>query len=153
MIERCFLQRRKWGLGVRRIVAIIAMIGVFSSACSATVLELEIGRCFDDPESLEHVEDIPVVGCEEPHDNEIIANLELTGSAYPGRDQVENRASKICYDTFADCVGISYEESIYDIGRLIPTEESWAVGDREVICFAYDIEFNKITGSINGIGR
>ena len=138
---------------MRRIVATIAIVGVFSSACSAAVLQLEIGTCFDDPENLEQVEEVPVVGCEESHDNEVIANVDLTGSAYPGRDQAENRASRICYDTFSDYVGISYEESIYDIGWFIPTEESWDVGDREVICFAYDLDLNKITGSINGIGE
>ena len=129
------------------------VVGVISSACSATVLELEVGTCFDDPGNFEQVEDVPVVGCEEPHDNEVIANVDLTGSDYPGRDQVENRASQICYDTFSDYVGISYEESIYDIGWFFPTDESWAVGDREVICLAYDLDLNKITGSINGIGE
>lgn len=80
---------------MRHLVAIIAVIGVLLSACSATILELEIGTCFDDPENLKQVEDVPVVGCEEPHDNEVIANVKLTGSAYPGRDQAENRASQI----------------------------------------------------------
>jgi hypothetical protein len=96
---------------------------------------------------------VPIVDCDEPHDNEVIANEDLTGSDYPGQEQVENRASQICYDQFAPYVGISYEESIYDIGWLFPTADTWAAGDREVICFAYDLEFAKITGSINGIGE
>ncbi len=75
-----------------------------------------------------------------------------TGDDYPGQDQVENRATQICYDNFSDYVGITYEQSIYDIGWLFPTAETWAVGDREVICFAYAVNFDKITGSINGIG-
>jgi hypothetical protein len=112
-----------------------------------------VGTCFNDPESFEEVEDVPLVDCSVLHDNEVIANQDLTGSDYPGQDQVENRASQICYDNFSDYVGISYEESIYDIGWLFPTEESWVIGDREVICFAYDVGLEKVSGSINGIGQ
>jgi len=42
---------------------------------------------------------------------------------------------------------------MYDIGWLFPTQETWAAGDREVICFAYDLTLSKITGSINGIDQ
>jgi hypothetical protein len=45
-----------------------------------------------------------------------------------------------------------YEKSIYDIGWLLRTEETWAAGNREVIRFGYHIDFEKITGSMNGIG-
>lgn len=87
------------------------------------------------------------------HDNEVIANQDLTGDQYPGAEQVDNRAVQICYDNFSDYVGIAYEDSIYDIGWLYPTEETWAAGDREVICFGYRVDLAKITGSINGIGE
>jgi hypothetical protein len=141
-------------MSVKRSIVAGTAIAVFAiAACSSTVLELDVGTCFDDPESFEEVEDVPIVDCSVPHDNEVIANQDLTGSDYPGQDQVENRASQICYDNFADYVGIAYEDSIYDIGWLFPTEESWEIGDREVICFAYDIGLEKISGSINGIGR
>jgi hypothetical protein len=139
---------------MKRLSLLVLVIGVIAlPACSSTVLELDVGTCFDDPETFEQVEDVPIVECAEPHDNEVIANEDLTGSDYPGQEQVENRASQICYDHFAPYVGIAYEESIYDIGWLFPTEETWAAGDREVICFAYDLDFAKITGSINGIGQ
>jgi len=42
---------------------------------------------------------------------------------------------------------------IVRIGWFLPTSESWAAGDREVICFGYHVDFEKITGSINGIGQ
>jgi len=139
---------------MRRITVLILVVGgLILSACSASVLKLDVGTCFDDPDTFDQVEDVPVVDCEDPHDNETIANVDLTGDDYPGREQVENRATQICYEEFSDYVGISYEASIYDIGWLFPTEETWAAGDREVICFAYALDFSKITGSINGIGQ
>ncbi len=137
----------------RNVMAVLVVVALVASACSAGVLKLDVGTCFDDPETFEQVEDVPIVDCAEPHDNEVFANVDLTGDDYPGQEQVENRARQICYDNFSDYVGIAYEASIYGIGWLFPTEDTWAVGDREVICFAYDVNFEKITGSINGIGQ
>ncbi len=139
---------------MRRITLLVIFVGALVlAACSGSVLKLDIGTCFDDPETFDQVEDVPVVDCDDPHDNEVIANVDLTGDDYPGQDQVENRATQICYEEFSDYVGISYEASMYDIGWLFPTAETWAAGDREVICFAYDLTLAKITGSINGIGQ
>ncbi len=107
---------------------LVLAIGLIASACSATVLELEVGTCFDDPDTFEEVEDVPIVECEDPHDNEVIANHDLTGSDYPGQEQTENRASQICYDSFADYVGIAYEESIYDIGLVLPNDRKLGRG-------------------------
>lgn len=137
----------------RVLMAVLVVVALVASACSASVLKLDIGTCFDDPDTFEQVEDVPIVDCADPHDNEVFANVDLTGSDYPGQDQVENRATQICYDHFSDYVGISYEESVYDIGWLFPTAETWDAGDREVICFGYHIDLEKITGSINGIGE
>jgi hypothetical protein len=146
-------ERGNGEFSMKRIAVVALVIGLVASACSSTVLKLDVGTCFDDPETFEQVEDVPIVECDVPHDNEVIANQDLTGNDYPGVEQVENRATQICYDNFSDYVGISYEESIYDIGWLYPTEETWDAGDREVICFAYHLDFEKITGSINGIGQ
>jgi len=138
---------------MKRIGLVGLVLGVLLlAACGGTILTLDVGTCFNDPESFAEVDDVPIVDCGEPHDNEVIANQDLTGSDFPGQEQVDNRASQICFDSFSAYVGISYEESIYEIGWLAPSDESWDVGDREVICFAYDLNFEKITGSINGIG-
>ena len=104
----------EWSIRMKRLALLVLAIGLIASACSATVLELEVGTCFDDPDTFEEVEDVPIVECEDPHDNEVIANHDLTGSDYPGQEQTENRASQICYDSFADYVGIAYEESKVD---------------------------------------
>ena len=138
---------------IRRRMFGMALAVLVTAACSGSVLELDVGTCFDDPETFDEVDDVPVVDCSEPHDNEVISTQDLTGSDYPGTEQVENRASQICYDDFSDYVGNAYEDSIYDIGWLFPTEESWAVGDREVICFAYDLDLQKISGTVNGSGQ
>jgi hypothetical protein len=138
----------------RNLMAGFVAGALFLAACSSGVLELEVGTCFDDPgDSFDEVSEVPVVDCNTPHDNEVFANQDLTGSEYPGREQVQNRADAICLENFSSYVGIAYEDSIYDIGSLYPSEDTWNVGDREVICFAYDLSLEKITGSINGVAQ
>ncbi len=90
----------------RTLMLLVLVLVLSATACSGTVLKLGVGTCFDDPETFEEVEDVPVVDCGDPHDNEVIANVDLTGDDYPGQEQVENRASQICYDNFSDYVGI-----------------------------------------------
>lgn len=143
-------------MGMRRTgLAALVIVVVALAGCSADVLALDIGVCFDDPDAFDLVEssDVPVVDCATPHDNEVYANVDLTGDAYPGPDEVANRADQICVDAFDAYIGAPYETSIYEFSWFVPSEESWDAGDREVICFAYDLSLEKITGSINGIGQ
>ncbi len=138
---------RTWMVG-------LAAGAVLLAACSASVLQLEVGTCFDDPSgSYDEVADVPVVDCDQPHDNEVFANQDLTGSDFPGVDQVKNRADAVCLENFASYVGTAYADSIYEIGSLYPTAETWDIGDREVICFAYDMSLEQTTGSINGVAK
>lgn len=37
-----------------------------------------------------------------------------------------------------DFVGGAFEETSLDYASYFPTEESWADGDREILCIAYD---------------
>ncbi len=138
---------------MKRIVLFVFVVGLVAAACSPSILALSIGTCFDDPDSFEVVEDVPMIDCDSPHDNEVFANVDVTGDDYPGEEAVDNRAFQMCEDKFSSYLGISYAESIYDIGWLNPTAETWDIGDREVICFAYDLNLEKITGSVNGIAE
>jgi hypothetical protein len=129
----------------------LAAVTLFVSACEPNVLRLDVGTCFDDPSNIEGgVKDVPIVDCAEPHDNEVYANRELTGDEFPGLEGIEELSGEVCLEAFADYVGIAYEESVYDIGWLNPTSETWALGDREVICFGYEMQLQKISGSIRG---
>ena len=123
------------------------------SACEPTVMTMEVGACFDDPESFELVDDVPTTDCAEPHDNEVFASGALTGTEFPGDSIVAERSGDLCLAEFESFIGLDYESSLYDIGWLHPTAESWEVDDREVICFTYHMDFEKITGTLRGIGE
>jgi len=56
-------------------------------------------------------------------------------------------------ERFEAAIGASYEESVLVIWRLIPTEGSWNLRkDREVLCAAYHMDLEKLTGTVLGSG-
>lgn len=126
---------------------------VMLTACgpaTGDVFSLEVGDCFDDPDaSLEQVFEVPIVDCDEPHDNQVYAIFELGNGAFPGDTEVAQRAQAGCIDRFDDYVGVEYAASALFATWLYPTEVSWEEGDREVICVLFDQE-GPLEGSLRG---
>jgi hypothetical protein len=120
-----------------------------------SVFELAVGDCFgetgDDPES------VLVVDCAAAHVYETFALIDhpAGGSdAYPGSDDILAYADDACRDPFVDYVGHDYETSVYWIATLNPSEETWAIGDREIVCTLTLGEDREVTtGSAAGSGE
>ncbi len=136
-----------------RMTSLIATAALVLVACNGNVFDLQVGQCFDDPESFEEVSDVPIVDCEEPHDNEVYHLFDLADGDYPGADTVESQAIDGCLATFDSFVGHDYATSELDVRYLYPTEETWNDGDREVVCALFDLSGNKLTGSAEGAAR
>tara|TARA_Y100000996_G_scaffold196730_1_gene154293 strand:+ start:1396 stop:1914 length:519 start_codon:yes stop_codon:yes gene_type:complete len=122
---------------------------------TADPFALEAGDCFDDTAmGINEVSEVPEVPCLLPHDNEVYALFELPPGDFPGDEEVEASAALGCYERFADAIGKNYEESELDFLAMHPTEASWTqISDREVVCLAYHMEYQKLTGSVLGSGR
>lgn len=119
---------------------------------AVSVFDLAAGICFDDGTVFDEdeVEQVPVVDCAAPHDNEIYAAFDLPDGEFPGSDEVDELGNEGCLDRFPAFVGIDYASSRYVVSTIYPTASSWEDGDREIICFLYDIDFAKLTGSAEG---
>ena len=133
------------------------LLSLAISACgSSNVFELEVGTCFDDEGTTDasgQVASVPTVDCADPHDNEIYALFDLGGDTFPGDDATVELAYQGCYDRFEEFVGQAYETSVLEFGPFYPTGDGWNdLDDREVICFLYDIDLKKLTGSMAGSG-
>jgi hypothetical protein len=90
------------------------------------------------------------VDCEDPHRNEIYlvtAMPEEAGSEFPGEEAVAEFADDACLTAFESFVGLAYVESIWEIGYVVPTEESWPLPDRRVVCFVFNRDGDKVSGS------
>lgn len=136
-----------------RLLLFLVALAVVTVGCNTSVFELDVGHCFNDPESFDEVADVETVSCSEAHDNEVFAIEEVAGgSNWPGQDLVSEAADNACVTAFESYVGVDYFSSVYELGWLSPTETSWADGDREVICFLYDPALDPIVGSARGSG-
>lgn len=114
--------------------------------------EMRVGDCFDDTTAMEsgQIINLPGVPCSEPHDNEVYALVNVELDAFPGDDAMSDIAMQHCKEHFASFVGRDYESSSLDIFTMQPSQESFSANDREVVCAVYDMELNKLQGSVMG---
>ncbi len=139
-----------------RVALAIGAFSVLVSACSGSILSLEVGECFDDWEgsldAVQEVSDVPIVDCSEPHDNEVYSVSNMPAGPFPGDAAIQEWTIARCEENFDGYVGKADAESRLDFGALFPTQETWEDDDTEVICFLWDVEFLKLTGSMRGSG-
>ncbi|MGH2444536.1 MAG: septum formation family protein [Candidatus Limnocylindria bacterium] len=121
---------------------------------ATSVFELEIGDCFD-TEQEDVVEEVDQVDCAAPHEYELYATIDHPGGnddAYPGDAELATFAEQECIGAFEGFVGETYEDSELFIYYLQPSENTWTVGDREVLCALY-LPDGTLEGSMEGSGR
>lgn len=107
---------------------------------SVTVFDLSLGECVNDaaiPVGSD-LKDLPTVNCDEPHDSELYAILGVTGSSYPGEQELDAQGKERCARAFGDFIGIPFAESALEFRFYYPTASSWAQGDRSLYCLAFD---------------
>lgn len=111
------------------------------------------GDCLDIPASSEFSEFVGVP-CEEAHDAQVFALFAVDGEAFPGDDAMKAEGETGCASRFESFVAKSYEDSIYYINTVRPTELSWERGDREVICLVVPEDGSpKLTQDLRGAGE
>ena len=115
--------------------------------------DIRAGDCFDDSDGWgDEISSLPGVPCTEPHDNEAYAVITVDMSDYPGDDAMGEMAMEKCLDRFHGFVGAAYEDSALDIFPMYPSEGSWSQDDREIVCAVYDMNYEKLVGTVAGSG-
>jgi hypothetical protein len=95
-----------------------------------------------------------LVECDVPHQYEVAggAQITLTGD-YPGEDPLVREAQRLCPPVFSAFVGAPYERSALEMGWILPTQEQWGQGRRDVTCLVLDTVNGRLTGSVQGSRR
>jgi hypothetical protein len=144
-----------------RVVLSAVLLAVALAACGGdggNVFALTAGDCFTTTENLlggGEVQDLPTVDCAEEHDGEVFAVfaiMDVPDGGYPDVEELQASADEGCLGAFEDYVGVPYEESTLLFANLVPTEASWADGDRDVVCFLFAEDGSPLTGSMAGTG-
>lgn len=116
---------------------------------------LPIGQCFD---PIEDKDDQSLLAaslksCDEAHLSELIGMPQLPDPAeapYPGESQVADAAEKECLSAFKEYVGIAFENSKLQVIYHYPSPETWAAGDRLVLCTVIGSAVGPLTRSVRG---
>ena len=111
-------------------------------------LSLDVGECFDRVESPD-VTEVPAVPCDEPHDLEVLARVDLPEGDFPGDDEVVTTATEVCQEEFASYVGQPQDDSGLLVVPLPPTRPQWDGGERTVVCAAGLVE-GELEESVRG---
>jgi hypothetical protein len=118
-----------------------------------SVFDLEAGMCIDGVRDAEgRVDQLAVVACDRAHDGEVFNVFDLDGdadAAFPGPVEVDELAAVECEARFEDYIGLPFQESRFQATYIAPSGETWADGDREVVCFAY-VARGELRRSIEG---
>ena len=121
---------------------------------------IRLGDCFDNTSALAseeggEVSSLPGVPCSDPHDNEVYAVFDVSLDAFPGRERMTELAETRCTGRrFEDYVGVHYDDSVYLVTSLSPTDETWnQLDDREITCIAVAPPGESLTGSIRDTER
>jgi len=131
--------------------------GEIVSGGDLDVMTLQVGDCFNDLDDLEGpVSNVAAVPCDEVHDNEVFLVQALGGSFgddFPGVDALGEHAYIRCSGpSFDSYVGRSYLDSVLEVFSFTPTEDSWAQGDREVVCALFRLDGEPLNRSASGSG-
>jgi hypothetical protein len=106
-----------------------------SAGVVTSLFDMEVGDCYTLGEG--PLTSVLVVDCQQTHVLEVFALVNHgagPGAAFPGNDAIAAYANDACMAPFEAYVGRDYQSSSYWIRTITPSAETWANGDREIIC-------------------
>lgn len=124
---------------------------ITESAEGADVFSIKVGDCTGDLATGDLTE-LDAIPCGDPHKSEAYAAITLDDGDYPGTEAVKTQADDGCSGGFETFIGVAYDDSELFLTSLTPTEDSWAQGDREILCLVYD-DAADTTGSLKDANR
>lgn len=151
-----------WRLVIYGVIAAVVVVGgtlfavrrgdtgEITDAGDMSVFELTVGDCFDVPDTSGDLQTVRGIPCEEAHTYEVFWTGEYPSDVQPTEDEYVDWLQDGCLPAFEAYVGLAYADSIYYIGSLSPTEDSWANGDRAYACYLSNASETTITGSAEG---
>jgi hypothetical protein len=116
------------------------------------VFDLAVGDCLID-ENEGEVSETVKIACDKPHLSEVYHLFDLPGGDMPGGEAMTASVQSGCLAAFEPYVGLDYDSSEYVFTTLEPTADSWAEGDREVVCMLATQDGSTITGSLRNAKR
>ena len=109
------------------------------------VLRLIPGDCFILAGN--EIETVDAVPCEEDHNAEVFAVLDLVDTEWPGTQVVAQVAENGCVDRFRAATGHVFDPVHVAITAYAPSEQSWD-DDRKVLCVVTTHDLGSVRGRV-----
>lgn len=108
------------------------------SVSSVDPFDVTVGECVGATTGAGEVTEVPVVPCSAPHVGEAYESVTMDDAeVFPG-DEAVVEAARGCEQPFEDFIGVALAVSQLKVTYFHPTAESWAKGDREILCIVSD---------------
>lgn len=136
------------GAALLVIAAGVAVVAIVASSDDGTsVVDLDVGDCFDLPEGSEAADELTsvlVVDCSEPHLAEVVSDgtLATDDAPYPDDDELFDLVERRCRDAAV------VESADFGLLPVAPTPELWASFDGRFLCVAIPFGGAPVTGSL-----
>lgn len=132
--------------------------GEIVDAGNLSVFDLQEGDCFDaglDSSQVTEISEVRALPCAEAHVYEMFSVADYPAGESPSAADEDYTAweSENCLGRFEAYVGLDYDSSMYYISALVPTDSSWAQGDRTLMCFIHNDGESTVTGSARGAAQ
>ena len=106
--------------------------GTVTAGGTVTAQDLRAGDCLAAlPEG--ETRTLKLVPCAQPHRAEVFTSFPLSGSRFPGADEVDRLGAGGCLERLSLHVGPTRADD-YEVHYMFPTAHSWSLGDRQVHC-------------------
>ncbi len=140
------------------LVTTVAVVGLYLATlvAIAPIARLEVGTCVNAVTDGTNVTLSPnhAVNCTSPHDHEVVGETRYRGNGpFPGNDALSSFAQTPCVAAFRSYVGVDFGASTLDMVLILPTDLTWAKGDRLISCVAVSRDGSRLTGSVRGSAR
>ncbi|MGW2091562.1 septum formation family protein [Promicromonospora sukumoe] len=129
-----------------------------AATAGAEIPDLQVGDCIDTAATSGQTTlyRIPVVPCTTAHGGEIYAETTAEDSLAkngqpPTQQALWDAADAYCYPQFTKYVGLRWAQSELLYWPIAPSEESWAEGDRRILCVVESDQ--PVTGTLKGADR
>ena len=123
--------------------------GTVTAAGPLSVFDLQSGDCLmPAPDLSGEVDSIPVVPCDEPHTQEVLAVVDHPDGPFPGAAALAQWADTACLAQLQAVLGASPADGFF-VSYLLPSFDSWnKEDDREVTCVLVFPTEGGVTGSL-----
>ena len=128
-------------------VAVAVLAALAASEDGTSIVELEVGDCFelpDDAADVDELQSVEVVDCATPHEAEVVSDgtLATDDAPYPEDDELFVMVERACRDA-----GV-VESDAFGLLPVAPSPELWESFDGRFLCVAIPFGGEPVTGSI-----